>query len=797
MTPKPDVRDQDTSTTELQNTTATGRAPRTRLATPEAAFAIYDKFVQADEPDAMRRATIQGMIDGNPPYNPKELEELGLADMVNVNFLTMRANLDARAAAAHELFMEVPTLIECRPLHTDAQNAAEQYHNCSIVAEEFSQLLLDWPQFHPNMDMVVRESDAFGIGFMLWQDQYDWRPHAYKRGTLRFDPKALVEVDRNDVYTINGEYTAGELYDIIEDEQVAVQRGWKPGNVRDLLVRTFIVGNQNDDDPFKRSPWESLQQMARNNDPQFQEKQFEKVRVVHLLVREVAAPRRVSHYIIPENSEQEVFLCEVPNQYADMHEAIWWLPYNYGDGYARSVRGVASFMVQHDDLSNRFLGRVFDAGFMASSLLLQPVTQGDLGRLQFTQHGPYTILPPELKAVQSTFQPQLQPLLALRQVSENVLKNNTGLYRQHNESVERETQKTARQVVEEVSKEARYEKAAVAHRYVHLDLLYREILRRLTNKDYVKGEAPYPGKEDAKRFIDRCKARGVPESWLFNWKDHMRVDSTRALGLGSLGVKYDITNQLMAARGDMDEFGRRAVLRDWLAARVGYRNTDKYAAAIDRDRIPTDEQSLATLENNDIFEGAPVVVGVDQLHKLHLDVHLQPVVQLVQAEEAGQIQDPEKAALVLQTVIPHIAEHLQLLAREPTRKQFVDQVSQVLQMATRTLGNLTNAVKRIQQQRAQAQQEQADTVAKAEQVVRDREFEARIYEINRKYELERMKQESLNAARAEKTGEQMSIRRAQAENDARLRAEEQAEILRQKALTAEAEREIKRRKAGQ
>jgi hypothetical protein len=447
-------------------------------------------------------------------------------------------------------------------------------------------------------------------------------------------------------------------------------------------------------------------------------------------------------------------------------------------------------MAQHDDLSNRFLGRVFDAGFMASSLLLQPQTAGDLGRLQFFHHGPYTVLPPELKAVQSTFQPQLAPLLQLRQVSESIMQNKTGLYKQHSESVEAETQKTARQVIEEVSKEARYEKAAVAHRYNHLDWFYREVMRRITRTEYLNGEADYPGKEEAKRFVERCVDRGADRKFVTNWQKHCRLDATRALGLGSLGVKYDITNQLMGARGDMDEIGRRNVMRDWLAVRVGYRNVDKYASAINRDQIPTNEQSIATLENSDMLEGTAALVGVDQLHKLHIDTHLPIIVQIIQAEQAAQIRDPMQAAQTLQLEMQHVGQHLQLLARDPTRVPFAKQVQEVLQLADQTLRKMSAMIKRQQQAQAKMQQEQQAKLDKADQVIQDRDFELKVMEIQRKYAAKEMEQRSLNEMRAAKTEEQMEIARARAQADMSLAASRQAEELRQKALTAEANRQI-------
>jgi len=768
----------DTTKQELQNTTPSGNAPRRRLATAEAAAAIYQTFDLADTDAALSRAILQGMIDGNPPYKQAELDELGLGDMVNVNFLTMRANLDARAAAAHELFIEVPTLLECQPKIT-ADDSPDAFTYCSIIAEEFTQLLRDWPEFLPSMDRVIRESDAFGVGFLLWPDEYDWQFKAYRRANLRFDPHADVAIDKNDVVMCKDEYDAGTLYDIMQDEALATKRGWKVANVKKLLVDTFITGQSDKDEEYQGSTWESLQTMCRNNDKGFQEKQFAKVRVVHQLVREVAPGGKISHYIIPETESHQVFLYEAHDRFERMDHVAWWLPYNYGNGYIASVRGVASYMAPHDDLSNRFLGRVFDAGFLSAGFIMQPTTQGDLSRLQFVQHGPYTILPPDLKLHQSTFSPQIAPLIQLRSVSEDVMKNNTGTYRQHSEGLDgTEVQKTARQVIEETSKEARYEKAAIAHRYTLLDNLYRELMRRVLRKEYLDGEAKHANKELAKEFVARCKKRGVPVKYLNNWDKNFRVAATRALGLGSLGVKYDITNQLMSARDGMDEAGRHAVLRDWVAVRVGQGNVDKYVPPMNRDATPGNQHSIAQLENNDMMEGSSVTVGQDQRHAHHLAVHLPLIQQIVEAVESGQpLQDPATLARGLQQLLPHSGQHIQALAPDQTRAAFVKEAMQLLQIGEQTLKRL---VRIAEQQAAQAQAE-AEAQAAAQQGDQDREFMQKVGEANRKLALEEANQDSLHRMRERKTDEALDQKREDAKHRRELEAEAQAAELRQNA----------------
>ena len=779
---------ESTEKTELQNVTDEGRAPKYRLATPDAAANLFAALKREDAAgDAPRRAMIQGMIDGNPPYDDAELRDMGLGHMVNVNFMTMRANLDARAASWHELFVEVPTLIECKPLSV-AENTPDVLKHCAVVAEEFTEVVTDWDGFLPCMDLVGRDSEAYGLGIGLFENEWDWRLKAFHRGNLLIGAKASVEIDRNDLIMVRDEMSVAEVFALLDDVEVSESRGWRVDALRAAMVRVFQEGDQqSSDDKYQRSSWESVQQMMRNNDSTYQQKQFDKLRIVHIFVQEVSGDRKVSHLIIAESGLAEpAFLFEGYSRYDKLSNVVWWLPYNYGDGYARSVRGVASFMAQHDDLSNRFLCRVFDAGFMSASLLLRPESQLDLSRLQMVQHGLITVLPPGLNAIQSTFQPQIQPLIALRRVSEEVLMNNTGTYRQHNESVDRDAQKTARQVVEEVSKEARFEKAAIAAKYVHLDKLYREIMRRLCNKEVLTNkDVDYPGSEGARAFFERCLARGVPKEFIFDWAKRFRVTAFRSIGLGSLGVKYDITNQLLGASASFDEAGKRNAMRDWVAVRVGYKNADKYVAPVDRDSIASNEASIAMLEFNDVEEGSQVVVGADQTHKLHIDVFVQRLMPLLQAVQQQQpVGDPQKAYRTAVLALQHIAGHLQAIGPDKRYEAYVKQVAEFMQQAGQLVSILEQEVKRIAKAQADAQLAQQQLVADAEAIKRDRELEAKIYEIN-------LKQGSMNKVREQKAAEQIAIARAKGEAGIKLKAQEQAVKLQLAAQKAQAEIALK------
>jgi len=346
--------------------------------------------------------------------------------------------------------------------------------------------------------------------------------------------------------------------------------------------------------------------------------------------------------------------------------------------------------------------------------------------------------------------------------------------------------------MEEVSKEARYEKNAVAHRYTQLDKLYREMFRRAFSKALHEGEAEHKGKDAARAMFKRCVDRGVDKAFMYEWPKHVKVSATRAIGMGSVGVKFDITNQLMQISEKFDEIGKREALRDWVAARVGYRNADKYVQRMDRDQIAANESSISALEWNDIVEGSQVIVGHDQVHKMHIDVFLPRMAQIIQAFEQGQTQDPARDYRTLALAHEHIMGHLQFLAQDKQRKAYVDQVGEFLKVVEQAAQQLQKIAQRMAESQQQQARQQQQLVAEADQIKRDREIELKVFEAQKKYELEMMKQNSLNEARRLKTDEQLGISRHKASESIRLQAEKQAaelDIARQKAM---AEADIKR-----
>lgn len=796
----------------FKTVTESGSPVKARISSIDAARKVYDNLCMSDEEDAKRRARLRGHVNGNPPYDPVRLEELGLGYMTNTNFLEMRSALEAKAGMAYELFFEVPTLVDIKvsalanAQYVDEQQPSVDYGR--IMSEEFTRLLLDWPGFLANMDTARREADLVGVGPVLFRDEWDWRFKAFNYGSFKVPATASLDIDSWPVCAFKDSMSASDLYEAaISDPEVAKAAGWNQRVVRDVLRMVYVQAlgaGQQAQEKWRTTQWEEVEARYRNKDWQAELSAFEDVQIVHVLCAEVKGAS-VTHMIFSESMppEGDDFMFSKPNRYENMSQAVWFLPYSNANGTVRSVRGLASLLEPHCDLSNRFLGRVFDAGFMSASLLLQPKTAMDMSKLQVVRAGSLTVIPPELQAIQSSFTPPISPLVQLRDLSSAIMRNNTGLYRQNPENfAENQPQKTARQVVEEVSKEARGEKAATAFDYSYIERLYREVFRRATRKEFLEAKVALPGQLEAKSFVMRCISRGVPYE-LISQVGAFELYATRAIGMGSWGVKLDITNQLIGARNLLDEQGQANAVREWLAVRVGYQNVDRFKSLKNRDTIPSNEMSIATLENNSFANGQPVPVGSDQFHSIHSAVHGQMVESfgevVQQATKGGQTGnlDITRMARTLQVLLPHLQDHIKFMAQDQLRQEQVQAGVARLKMGQQLLKMLVTAIEQRSKQTDQARQEQADSLREEGAQQMSEEMQLKMAEMEREFALKADKLASLNKMREVKTQETLALNRARAAEDVRLKAERQAADISLDQLKAQADVEVKMAKAQQ
>lgn len=760
-----------------------GQGAKERFSNPEALRAVYEKLKTDDLKDAERRAKIRKLYEGNLPYKPKTLEDSGLKNSTNVNFLGLKGTIDARADVVIKLAQDTADLVELRPIAREMAGP-DLDRAGKVIAEEFSVMVRHHPRFIHELARMYKESDLYGLGPITWPSTVDWCPVALERGQVRFIGNGPVVSSSHEIFMFETTVSAAYLRFLLDNEDMAAAEGWNVGEVKRWLIEAYYRNTETKDQPgFESSttPMEEALSYIRRN-VIGEEQQFNQLYVVHAFVKEVAFPRGITHYVVPSQGTTTHFLFKKPNAYRTMDECFLWLPYSVKDRYAKEVRGLASFLFPIDKLRNRFLCQMVDAGFRASSLVLAPDTPGTQSHeITINEQGVYTVLPAGFTPSNAQFNPNFQQLAGLcqllSQLGEAAIQGGeipsvgiTGPRMFAGSSNPQGMTKAEAELQQHLMSHA--DEARFAQHQDVLNKIFSQAFKRAVRLALANplARVDYP---EIDEWLNRCQLRGVGLEHIALAPQVFSVVASRDLALGADGKMQELSTFIQLHGGSIDEAGRRYIAREHAKLRFGLAEADRMAPELSRDQSPNDQMSFATMENNQMKMGFQVMVGQDQWHWSHIPVHsqlLQEIVDMVHAPEDStpdlnewngdpnqsmQVgeqtlqnlqDDPKKILGILTMCSQHVQEHLAIGGNQIGMQAQAKQVQKMLRDLRPTVKALNLAVatqERVEQAQREAQeramqelQQRADAneVEKA-RVEADKKAETDRYRIDREHEV--------------------------------------------------------------
>lgn len=667
---------------ELENLSPSGQPPKARIKSVKDAHSIYQTMRQADDASSLDRQKVQAMLDGEPPYSPQQLKSLGQGYRANLNFGEAAASLENALSAYSDLVNSIPCLANVKTIEGDPSQRSEWEQ---IISEEFHRVITNWDEFFYKHQMLSHQFVAYGVGLAYFEDNRNWRWNVcglkdfkVPRGTPACDTKI-------EIATIERNYLVGELYTYISNPEVATELGWN------VEVTKKVIMNSTSNGTATTRDWENLQSELKNNDLVYSHARSKVVRAIHYFVQEFDGT--LSHYIGTRDGDEEDFLFKKPSRFKHANEAFILFPYGIGsNGLLHSIRGLGYKLFPFIQLSNRLRNQVVDGAMLSSALMVQPSTGEDISNLSLVYNGPLSILPPGINVVDRATPNLAGNVLPIIRDLEVVRSNNTGSYAAKQVMPDGDA-RTATEVNAQIAQQAVLSTQALNLYYIPWQKLLQEQFRRLSTVEYRPDE---PGGKEAIEFRQRVEARGVP------WKAVQgvrAVTAVRAVGAGSPGARLQAFNEFLQIMPRFDEVGQRNLIRDRVAARVGYDQVDRYIPKGEIERIPIDSK-IAELENNAMQSGRGVSVNPGENHAIHARVHLQDAIQFVQALQQNAV-DPRVAFAYLQLQLPHSGQHVQQLSSDKTRAGEVGQYMEIL-------NQMREAVENIGKQLAAEEQAQQD-----------------------------------------------------------------------------------------
>lgn len=608
-------------------------------------------FVQLEFENQLRAqswAQVRNQIEGGRPFDPAQLQRNGELWRTNVNFRDAEAAFLRAKIPYWKKVHEVPRIVSVT-LHSKAP-MADQWG--MMMAENFNRFIDDWgADYQKNFMCFIGDFVKYGPGYVMWEDVRKCRYKHVSAIQMRFPKRTKANVDDWELVGVRREMTVTQLLEKVRDAKAkkdSKEAGWNETAILEA-IQMAAPGPSNTRflDP---NYW---QDMLISNDLVIGGI-WPTIIVVDLFAKEHDG--QIRHFIFTEKADVGEYLYCNYEEADSFRQIFGTCFYDTGEnGLIHTVRGFAVKNYYYMTTVNRTKCRIVDGATFAMSLNFTRDSNTVDESPPVEAYSAVNVFPTGMTQLQ--FYPQLQEakdVLAMLQQNEN--ENN---YSYSDEGAQQNIAKAQTKGQGDLIAAMASEQDTASDALYLAQMgsnIFTETMRRLC----LKGSDD----EDAKNFQKRCKDDGVPDDALF--KIERTVKTGASPNMASPAMRSQIGMQLMQMIYPNPQANKPWILEFVTNNLLG---TELAAQAL----LPPGAQSdpgqvrEAMMENGDLAQGMPLPVAPEDNHAVHADTHLKPLEMAAQASQQGQQLTPDHM-VAFQFALPHIAQHLQALSQDETKK---------------------------------------------------------------------------------------------------------------------------------
>lgn len=644
--------------------TVEGKAIKPRVRTAIIARQIHEQMFQADMSRRLNRSHLSAALANKQPFDPDKMKAAGLDGCSNMDFRYMST------AVRKELGPYASTFLNTRQfmrIKTKYGTPEQRSHWEAVISEGHTRMLNNWPGFMFRYLYCALYQIQHGKSFAYFPDSHTpfWQvasegemlvPEFAKSDTTDFGTVSCPrEYQVSELYKLIGKFSKGDMEKSMEDPEYRFN-GWHlPSVIRALCKATEKDFYQANDFDLTVREWEANEVFFTCS---------EKV-VKSIIQWTTEGDGYVTHRILTKNADpddqgEDLFLYEDIARYKSMDSAIIMFYDNIGtNGYVHTINGRGSAMFPMARKLTELGNRLVDAVDIELSIPVTGTEEAITSELAFTRGGPFWIIHQGIRMLErknpdysNSVMPAMQMLKADFQ---NVLAQ-PSVDRQKGDSNPLNGMMDQLDGLEDLG----------AILWVHSwQRLLREQLRRCID---IKSSSETGGSE-VFRWREYCYSNGVPKE-AFDQIDVDGSTSIMPIGNGSPKAMFFAMSQMDSLVPFMDEKGKNNYARAKAAALPGvtWQHVDDFIPEQTNLR-PGPEVKIAMMENNQLMQGMALEVLPDEPPITHLNVHLQPMQQILQAVEDGQMTRAG-ASTKLFELYKHSEMHLQMATdNRQTRNQ--------------------------------------------------------------------------------------------------------------------------------
>ncbi len=691
------------------------KAPASIVTTVASAKALYFKFRSEHVKRIDLYAKIEGLIAGNPPYNPGELQKFGLMHIANFNTLDARSLYKRGALAYWNLLNQTEVLFRISLRFGGEKGKSPELTNyANIMSHHLNDVIRMWPSYGTLTSMHGAQIVKFGISPIYWSDEKDWRWKVIDLSKFFVQDQCQSDIDQITTICVESLFTVQYLFEVYEGlKDKDTTKGEAPWSKDELEKLLLHLANTHAKTNFEFTDFLDMQRRLQNGDVCYDAIFSDSIRVISLFYKEYSG--KVSHFMFHRTFDNGDFLYRFDEQYNSMQEAFVIFTASPGESTIHSNRGTGHELYSLAQAMNQIDCSIVDTVRWSSTPMLKGLSTGtkDFEAIRFIPGVPTNIGTAEF--VQNNMGANIDQMIGGSQYLLNKLQYNIANSgddpSQPDSSVGSISPSQARN---QSYKEFGVLKNNIAHYYNQQDIVGRNMVIRM-----LKAEKDDPGFEYAEEWKQRCLDDGVPEELFSTSKigldglpRHMKVKASRVAGDGSTLARIMGLQELQFL---MPTFGPREAheyKREWITATMGHDYLPTFLPETDEADEVAGGASLAGVENAIMKQGESAVFSMDNEHQSHMSTHLALGTHIIQAV-TKQEMSPVDADKVFTVLVPHMAEHFEAVSRSPFAAQFVAQVEKPFQQITQYARlNKKNAEAMLQaqireQQKAEAAQQQA------------------------------------------------------------------------------------------
>lgn len=798
----------------LANLAADGKPPKARLTNARQGMELFNKLKRNAQPRLAKAAVIQGMRDGNAPFDGTRLRARNEAWRSNCSTQEGPSRVEAAKTPFYNLITSAQQYADCATMldgpYVDAATASR------IRSEEFDRMLRSYEDFEDEWWVLFDDMVTFNRGFFWMPEPDSWRFEQVAWDRVYFPDGTSVKRRKWNFFAIEHTWTVHELWRMARTGAP----GWNMDAVQDA-IRGAVP-----DSVAKTADFMALQH-AMADQELYTSECSEVVRAASLYVQEfdgqwsrmvvaLDATGNATDLATGPASQVDLSRGASPTGGLAQQQRNWLykrervakrvtqvlVPFFHetSNGSVNSLRGgLGARILPIMQATDRMACALIDNTLLRSSIVLQPQNASSRAKSALMQIGPITVLPDGFAVQQGSLFGDINGSIAVRDHLARTVDSTTGTFRPNFEKPQGNPEPVGTAQLR-FAQSAQLSDSAVERFYRRADTFYYEIYERASDSSLPDSADPFI--KEARAFQERCRARGLTARQI---EDCSRTGlrASRTIGNGSPAMRQQALGAVsaLAMQGLLGPRGLQEWKTMFIAAHLGQVGVQALLPPQDVAEVPTRDDWDASQENADMTQGNPPVFAQWQNSAIHALSHIQEGFKAIQHVQQGA--DPAIAFTYMQVAMPHIQQHLQAATPPPVQKQLVQMFGELAKGAKSIEQAAQQKVQQGQKQQAlsfdqqlamqteQGKMQLSEAKAKGLLQLKKERQDAELALKQREQQMQHGLSDASTAAEITRSTAQTStdISNAKRKTEAdiahdRLKAEAAAEVARRKAVTA-------------